>query len=164
MDFLFPHTPKTSLPASMKENTLSNFFKMKYLYSLLFLLAFLPKMVGQNDTTKYICPPSCFCNFDGQIAEYPDGSAAMLKFIANNLRFPKEKECVTGKVFVGFTVEIDGTLTDFKIKRGIAGCPECDEEAIRVIKLMPKWKAGKAYNSNKPIKVNYTLPIQFKLQ
>ena len=53
----------------------------------------------------------------------------------------------------------DGTIRDVKVKRGISG--GCNEEAIRVVELMPKWNAGK--QNGKPVSVSYTIPIKFKL-
>jgi protein TonB len=63
-------------------------------------------------------------------------------------------------VFVGFIVEKDGSVSNVKVLRGIGG--GCDEEAVRVIKGMPKWKPGK--QDGKPVRVSYMMPIIFKLQ
>jgi protein TonB len=66
---------------------------------------------------------------------------------------------IQGKVFVTFVVEKDGSITDVKVLRGIGG--GCDEEAVRVIKGMPKWSVGK--QRGKPVRVQFNMPIVFKL-
>ena len=84
----------------------------------------------------------------------------MLQFIAENVRVPK---CVTyasveGRSIIEMVVEKDGTLSDFKVVRSLH--KDCDAEAIRVLKTMPKWKPGKV--CGKPIRVKYTVPVQFR--
>ncbi|MCD6111821.1 MAG: TonB family protein, partial [Bacteroidales bacterium] len=63
-------------------------------------------------------------------------------------------------VYITFVVEPDGSVTHIKILRGIGG--GCDEEAIRVIKAMPKWNPGR--QRNKPVRVQFNMPIKFTLQ
>jgi TonB family protein len=93
---------------------------------------------------------------------YPGGESAMMEYVAKNIVYPQEardKE-ISGCVFVGFIVEKDGSIGEVKLLSGIGG--GCDEEAIRVIKDMPKWKPGK--QDGKPVRVSYQMPIFFKLQ
>lgn len=94
---------------------------------------------------------------------FPGGVEAMKTFITKNLRYPeKMKEAaVQGKVYLKFIVSETGEISDVKIVRGLSGCPECDEEAIRVVKMMPKWIPGK--NNGKAVKSYYNLPVNFKL-
>ena len=66
---------------------------------------------------------------------------------------------IEGKVFVQFVVDRDGSITDVVVVRGIGG--GCDEEAIRVVKNSPSWKAGKQRGKN--VRVRMVLPITFKL-
>ena len=89
------------------------------------------------------------------------GEQKMFEFLGNNLVYPKEaKEAgIEGQVFVEFYIERDGTVCDAKVLRGIGY--GCDEEALRVIGLMPKWYPGK--QRGKAVRVRYTLPINFKL-
>ncbi|MES2726159.1 MAG: energy transducer TonB [Bacteroidota bacterium] len=89
--------------------------------------------------------------------EFIGGEDSLVAFIENNLTTPKKlaQHDITGKIIVHFFVETDGSITDVKILKGIGN--EWDEEAVRVVKLMPKWKAGSLMN--KPIKVRMTLPI-----
>jgi protein TonB len=76
--------------------------------------------------------------------------------------YPKEAidAGIEGKVFVEFYIEKDGTVSDAKVLRGIGY--GCDEEALRVVGLMPKWFPGK--QRGQAVRVRYTLPINFKLQ
>jgi protein TonB len=95
------------------------------------------------------------------MAEYPGGDGAMMKFIKQNLVYPKmERDSgIQRCVVVGFIVHEDGSLSDITIKRGVS--KGLDEEAIRVIKLSPKFKP--AMQRRKPVKVDYVIPIMFKL-
>ena len=79
----------------------------------------------------------------------------------NNVRYPETamKQGLQGIVYVSFVVEKDGRIADAKIAKGI-GNP-LDEEALRVVMAMPKWVPG--YDKGKPVKVLFTMPIQFKL-
>ena len=94
--------------------------------------------------------------------EFPGGEQAMMDFVAKNVQYPQEardKE-ISGRVLVGFIVEKDGSIGDVKVVKGIGG--GCDEEAVRVVKAMPKWKPGK--DKGKPVRVSYMMPFTFKLQ
>ena len=94
--------------------------------------------------------------------EFPGGDQAMMDFVAKNVQYPQEardKE-ISGRVLVSFIVEKDGSIGDVKVVKGIGG--GCDEEAVRVVKAMPKWKPGK--DKGKPVRVSYMMPFTFKLQ
>jgi protein TonB len=93
---------------------------------------------------------------------YPGGDEARIKFLQENMKYPEEaKELgVQGKVYVTFVVEVDGSITDVKVLRGIGS--GCDDEAVRVVKSMPKWVPGK--QRGVPVRVQFNLPINFKLQ
>ena len=94
--------------------------------------------------------------------EFPGGEQAMMDFVAKNVQYPQEardKE-ISGRVLVGFIVEKDGSIGDVKVVKGIGG--GCDEEAVRVVKAMPKWKPG--MDKGKPVRVSYVMPFTFKLQ
>jgi len=82
-------------------------------------------------------------------------------FVAENTVYPpeaQEKE-ITGRVFIEFVIDVDGTVTDVRLGRGVD--PLLDEEALRVISMSPKWTPGK--HEGKPVKVSYTFPIHFRL-
>ena len=93
---------------------------------------------------------------------YPGGDESRIRFLQENIKYPEEaKELGTqGKVFVTFVVEVDGSITDVRVLRGIGS--GCDEEAIRVVKAMPKWVPGK--QRGVPVRVQFNLPIKFTLQ
>ena len=96
-----------------------------------------------------------------QMPQYTGGEEAMMKYVAENIKYPqaaKDKN-ISGRVFVGFIVEKDGSVSTVKVLRGIGG--GCDEEAVRVISSMPKWKPG--IKDGKPVRVSYMMPIFFKL-
>jgi hypothetical protein len=93
--------------------------------------------------------------------EYPGGYNALKKFIAENMVFPKAaiERGIEGKCYVQFTISEIGVPSNFVVKRGVPDCPECDAEAIRVLKLMPNWIPGK--QNGKPVKSLYNLPVKF---
>ena len=94
--------------------------------------------------------------------EFPGGPAKLLEYVQKNLKYPMmaRESDIQGRVFVGFVVEKDGSITNVKVMRGIGG--GCDEEAVRVVQSLPKFKPGKQRGN--PVRVAYTLPIVFKLQ
>lgn len=88
--------------------------------------------------------------------EFIGGMNNFYKFISQNYRIPKEKPASTkGKVFATFVIEKDGSLNDIKILRDIGY--GTSEEAIRVLKLCPKWNPGKL--KDKEVRVLYAMPI-----
>ena len=97
-----------------------------------------------------------------EMPQYPGGEQAMMDFVSKNVVYPQEaqEKGISGRVFVSFIVEKDGSVNEVKVMRGIGG--GCDEESVRVIKAMPKWKPGKM--KGKPVRVSYMMPITFKLQ
>ena len=96
-----------------------------------------------------------------KIIEQPGGEQGLLDFIGTNVRYPEEakKQGISGKVFVGFVVETDGSVSNVKVLQGIGG--GCDEEAVRVVKMMPNWIPGEA--SGEKVRVMYMIPINFRL-
>lgn len=89
---------------------------------------------------------------------YGDSIQDTLKYIYNNLKSPDPYADLWGTVFVQFIVELDGTLTNFKILRGLH--PKCDKEAIDVLKNMPKWTPGKCNGEKVP--VYFIIPINIR--
>lgn len=94
--------------------------------------------------------------------EFPEGNAAMMKFLSDNINYPAEaqKKGIQGRVTTNFVVEKDGSLTDVTVVRGTD--PLLDAEAVRVIQSMPKWKPGT--QKGQKVRVRYTLPVVFRLQ
>lgn len=90
---------------------------------------------------------------------FPNGMQALGQFISAYIKYPEEalKNNVKGQVIVEFTITADGSTTDFKIVKGLGY--GCDEEAIRVLKLLPDWVPG--YQHGKPVRTKFKLPITF---
>ena len=96
-----------------------------------------------------------------QNPEFVGGNAAMAEFLQKNLRYPSAASSagIQGRVFVQFTVGSDGKIENVQPIKGIGF--GCDEEAVRVIKLMKDWKPGK--QGGVPVRVRFTLPIMFQM-
>jgi len=90
------------------------------------------------------------------------GVQEFYKFIASELKYPlaARRVGIEGRVFIQFVVNKDGSISDAVVMRGIGA--GCDEEAVRVIMLSPKWKPGK--QRGVPVKVRMVMPIHFKLR
>ncbi len=97
-----------------------------------------------------------------EMPSFPGGDSQRLKFLSKNIRYPQQasENGVQGTVFVSFVVKKDGSLADIKTLRGIGG--GCDEEAIRVVKKMPRWNPG--YQNGKKVSVLFNMKIDFRLQ
>lgn len=97
-----------------------------------------------------------------QQPEYPGGMDALRSFLSRNLQYPRPAASagVSGRVFVSFVVNTDGSLTDIQVLKGIGF--GCDEEAVRVMQKMPRWKPGK--QSGRTVRVKFNLPISFTLE
>jgi len=112
-------------------------------------------------TDKDACKDPVFKVVEKQ-PSFPGGDEARIAFMVQNIQYPEQakKNGIQGKVFITFVVEADGSITNVKVLRGIGG--GCDEEAVRVIKLMPKWNPGT--EKGQPVRVQFNLPIKFTLQ
>lgn len=100
--------------------------------------------------------------FAEQMPEYPGGDEARIEFLSKNINYPPlaRESGIEGRVILQFVVGRDGKITDVEQVGKKLGWG-CDEEAIRVVKLMPDWKPGK--QNGKEVTVRYTLQIAFKL-
>ncbi len=101
-------------------------------------------------------------NMPDSHAEFKGGQTAMISYLVNAIKYPEaaQNAGVEGKVIVEFTVNADGTLSDFKVVKSVS--PELDAEALRVIKAMPAWSP--AIVDGKTVACSYVLPVSFKLQ
>ena len=97
-----------------------------------------------------------------QAPEFPGGTAAMYKWLGENISYPAQasEEGVQGRVIVEFDVSKTGAIENVRVVRGRH--PALDREAVRLVKSMPNWQPGR--NNGQPVKVTFTLPITFKLQ
>lgn len=93
--------------------------------------------------------------------EFNGGQKELSKYVSANLKYPAaaRQNNVQGKVYLGFVVEKDGTVSDIKIRQGIGS--GCDEEAVRVLRNSPKWKPGVLKGN--PVRTYCVLPITFQL-
>ena len=93
--------------------------------------------------------------------QFPGGQDELYRFLGENMKYPTEAKDagISGKVYVNFVVYEDGSVRDAKVLRGIGG--GCDEEALRIVNLMPKWTAGTQRGKN--VRVSYNLPFNFTL-
>jgi protein TonB len=96
-----------------------------------------------------------------QMPEFPGGETALIKYIADHIKYPvsAQEMGIQGKVYITFVVDKNGDVTNATITRGID--PELDKEALRVINSLPKWTPGK--QRGQPVKVSYTVPINFTI-
>ena len=96
------------------------------------------------------------------VEDMPTFPGDINKWLGKNVKYPviAQENNIQGRVTVQFVIEKDGSITDVKVLRGVD--TSLDKEAVRVVKSMPKWKPGK--QRGKPVRVSYTVPINFRLQ
>lgn len=141
-----------------------------------FHFAYIPR-TGESETVAGFYPSKDddkpkndgpYINEDGNytlvenLPEFPGGIDSMVVFLSTNVKYPEEcaKAAIQGRVIVQFVVDTDGSIVDVVVSKS-GGHPLLDEEAVRVVKMMPKWTPGK--HEGKPVRVRYTIPINFKL-
>lgn len=124
-------------------------FDLKYLVSMIF-----DEAAAEADGDEV-------CLSAEKYPEFPGGTTALFDFINKNVKYPKSArdKGIEGRVFVQFVVEKDGSLSSLKVLRGVSD--DINAEALRVVKLMPKWKPG--MQEGKPVRVQYVLPFKFQL-
>lgn len=96
-----------------------------------------------------------------QLPEFPGGMSAFTKWLTDNLKYPAsaQQQKIQGRVVVTFIINRDGTLSDIKVAR--SANPVLDREALRVARMMPKWKPG--VSNNKPCRTMFAIPIEFRI-
>lgn len=126
----------------------------------------LPQDQSQEDDDEMIEGEPSIDYFAGMVIEdepeYPGGEEALMQYLSDNIRYPELalQNKVQGTVYIVFTVEKDGTITDAQIKRDIGS--GCGMEALRVVKSMPKWKPAK--QAGVKVSTSYMLPVEFSLE
>lgn len=95
--------------------------------------------------------------------EFPGGMDSLKSYLQENIHYPQEAKDagIEGRVFLSFMVEEGGSITEVKVMKGLGY--GCDEEAVRVVSNMPKWKPGKNWRDGKPTRFAYNLPVKFML-
>lgn len=96
-----------------------------------------------------------------EMPTYPGGDDARIKFLSSNIIYPQlaKEKGIQGTVFVTFVIDEKGFVSDVKVLRGIGG--GCDQEAVRVVKMMPRWVPGRM--NGKTVRVQFNMPIKFLL-
>jgi TonB family protein len=97
-----------------------------------------------------------------QMPSFSGGQASLLRFLSGNTKYPEsaKKHKIEGMIIVQFIVEKNGSLTNLLIVKGLGY--GCDEETLRLVRMMPKWQPG--YQKGKPVRVRFNLPIRFKIK
>jgi len=161
----------------ISKNCNSRFSGLKFVLSISLLLMFLWVVSCENadknkaisDASLSAVPPSTSTSMNNdkvlatseKMPAYQGGDKALVKFIMDNIKYPQaaKEKGIMGTVYISFVVESDGTVADVKVDKGIGS--GCDEEAMRVVKLMPKWVPGQ--DAGKNVSVALKLPIKFSL-
>lgn len=94
-----------------------------------------------------------------QQPQFPGGEDSLMSFLKNNLRYPQEAKLawIQGRVFIGFLIDHTGKIKDAKVLSGVNA--QLDDEALRVVHLMPEWIPGKIGETN--VDVQFILPVEF---
>lgn len=108
----------------------------------------IPETIARAENQVYECVE--------EMPSFPGGMKALEKFLNDSIRYPAET-CAQGRVIVQFIVEVDGRIDSVKVVRKLS--PELDREAVRVVKLMPKWNPGRL--NGVPVRVKYIIPVRF---
>jgi len=147
---------------------LSQFFRIVVCAMLLAPRAMSAQVVTPEPMLEVVEPPPSPVEGSLQIfdiveemPEFPGGQEALFKYLSRSIVYPSEMvdAGVQGKVYVEFIVRQDGSITDAKVLRGVSA--PLDQEAIRVVGIMPKWLPGR--QNGKAVDVRYRLPIAFHL-
>jgi protein TonB len=95
------------------------------------------------------------------LPQFPGGYLEFMKWLTRNLKYPStaEQRKLQGKVVAEFIVNKDGSVTDVRIVSSLS--PDCDNEALRVLRMMPRWTAG--VQNDKPCRTKVCIPIVFKM-
>lgn len=117
------------------------------------------KVIKYEDTVKDDGTPVFTVVED--MPQFQGGDEGRINFLTDNIRYPQmaKEEGIQGTVYVTFVIDENGKVTHAEILRGIGG--GCDEEALRVVRLMPRWKPGK--QSGRNVRVQFNMPIKFTL-
>jgi TonB family protein len=133
---------------------------MKYFLS--FILFFITNIIlAQTDSLAALDPPLTIAE---EMPSFPGGEEAMMKFLQSNLKYSEAEKIanVSGKCYLTFIIEKNGSISNTRILKGVTNGPGCDKEAMRVVALMPNWTPGK--QNGQAVRVQFNLPIKFTLR
>ncbi|NLJ06297.1 MAG: energy transducer TonB [Sphingobacteriales bacterium] len=130
---------------------------MKAMLLLIFVAVFFD-VAAQNDTFSTKDEPNMVVE---KMPEFPGGEKALSDYLKKEIKYPQSaiKDKIQGLVIVSFIVETDGSVSSVNVLKGVS--EELDNEAVRVVKAMPKWTPG--YQKGKAVRVMLNLPIRFQL-
>ena len=96
-----------------------------------------------------------------KLPEFPGGMVEFMKWLTKNLQYPElaKQQNIKGKVVVAFIINKDGSISNCKVTTSVS--PELDREALRILRIMPKWKPGEEHG--KPCRTYFAIPINFML-
>lgn len=96
-----------------------------------------------------------------QMPEFPGGGSAFIQWLTRQLRYPPlaQSQRIQGRVVVSFIVNKDGSIADVKLEKSVNAL--LDREALRVIRMMPRWKPG--VHNNQPCRTMVAVPVVFKI-
>jgi hypothetical protein len=147
-------------------------YKIKYLYFFSILLSFGLGLSSQDQNAEIpIQQSQVMLNSSGdslnvfnkvdEMPEFPGGDKQLLKFLAKNLQMPESTygKQIDGTSMVKFIIDTLGNVLNPVVIKNFPNCPNCDEEALRVVKKLPKWKPGKS-KDGKLENVFYTIPVR----
>lgn len=136
-----------------------NTLAVQAIFIAAFFIGLIPEVKSQTASDTLNLDQPIFGKVQEQ-PEYPGGYAKMMNFLRKKMTYPKAavRQRIEGTVYVAFIVDEEGRVKDVRTLRGISR--ECDAEAERVVRLMPKWKPGKL--DGKPVPVRFVMPIMFK--
>jgi len=135
--------------------------KLRLVFVLLIALIFSSLSYAQNKNEVYGEKSEYAFDELEEKPEFPDGNNGLVKYLSENVKYPKKalEKGICGKVLVQFVIDDKGKVTKVEVLKGVE--KTLDKEAVRVIKSMPKWIPGK--KNGKPVKVRYTIPLTFKM-
>jgi TonB family protein len=125
----------------------------KKVFMLIFSVFLSGFILAQDDTTVY--------TYVDQMPEFPGGDTALYTYLAKNIEYPSKAldNDIQGRVIIEFIIRNDGSVSDVTVSKGIGY--GCDEEAVRVVKSMPRWKPGS--QNGKSVNVTYRIPVKYTI-
>lgn len=136
---------------------------MKKTLLLALVLLTVGAAMAQSDNTSKTTAGGEIYTVVEQNPEFPGGMDALVAWLGTNVKYPTaaRESGLEGTVYVSFVVERDGTITSVKVIKPTEGMKELEEEAVRAVRCMPKWKPGKS--KGQKVRVQFMLPIVFSL-
>ena len=149
----------------MIKNRINIIGRFKFVLLTLLMVALLLgnsiNVVACNSEIDNITQQEEIYHLPDKMPKFKGGETGLAKFLKENVKYPNiaRENGVQGRVLVEFIVEKNGSITNVKIIKGVE--PNLNNEALRVVNMMPRWKPGK--HNGKKVRVRYSMPIHFRL-